>query len=280
VPFVAPTTIPPPAAEWTLDDLEPIGPAAALPAHPDPAPQPSVHQPAAHQPSVHQPAVHQPAVHQAAVRQAAEPRPALQQPVAGVPSHGAGDAALLAAFLRGAGLGEIGGTDPVAMMESVGAVLRTMVDRMREIQADRGSIKREFRILATMVNPEDNNPIKFSASNEAALRSLLTGKRPADRAVGEVLDEIRLHEVAMIAAMRDAVSGLLQELNPAPLLAAGHAFLPGQRKAKAFEQYEALHARVVQALTDDFDSVFGKAFARAYERVALDEDKPSARTRK
>jgi type VI secretion system protein ImpI/type VI secretion system protein len=166
------------------------------------------------------------------------------------------------------------------MMESVGAVLRTMVDRMREIQADRGSIKREFRILATMVNPEDNNPIKFSASNEAALRSLLTGKRPADRAVGEVLDEIRLHEVAMIAAMRDAVSGLLQELNPAPLLAAGHAFLPGQRKAKAFEQYEALHARVVQALTDDFDSVFGKAFARAYERVALDEDKPSARTRK
>ena len=31
-----------------------------------------------------------------------------------------------------------------------------------------------------------------------------------------------------------------------------------------------LHARTVQALADDFDSVFGKAFARAYER-ALDE---------
>jgi predicted component of type VI protein secretion system len=31
-----------------------------------------------------------------------------------------------------------------------------------------------------------------------------------------------------------------------------------------------LHARIVQALSDDFDSVFGKAFARAYEE-ALDD---------
>jgi type VI secretion system FHA domain protein len=190
------------------------------------------------------------------------------------------DSALLAAFLRGAGLRDVGDTDPAAMLESVGTMLRTMVDRLREIQAARGSIKREFRILATMVNPEDNNPIKFSASNEAAVRSLLTGKRPPDRAVGDVLDEIRLHELAMIAAMRDAVSGLLDELTPARLLAAQHAFLPAQRKARAFDQYEALHARTVQALTDDFDSVFGKAFARAYERVALDEEKPPARTRR
>jgi hypothetical protein len=41
-----------------------------------------------------------------------------------------------------------------------------------------------------------------------------------------------------------------------------------------------LHARTVQALTDDFDSVFGKAFARAYERIALDEENPPSRTRK
>ena len=44
--------------------------------------------------------------------------------------------------------------------------------------------------------------------------------------------------------------------------------LPAQRKARAWDAYEALHARTVQALADDFDSVFGKAFARAYERAA------------
>jgi type VI secretion system FHA domain protein len=209
--------------------------------------------------------------------------PAQPAPAAVAPSATAGDAALLAAFLRGVGLRDVGDADPVALMESIGTMLRTMVDRLRLVQATRGSIKREFRILATMVNPADSNPIKFSASNEAALRSLLTGKRPPERAVGEVLDDIRLHELAMVAAMRDAVRELLEELSPARLRAPDHGLagmLPVQRKARAFDQYEALHTRTVQALADDFDSVFGKAFARAYERVALDEEKQPMRTQR
>jgi type VI secretion system FHA domain protein len=194
---------------------------------------------------------------------------------------GAGDPVLLAAFLRGAGLRDTGDKEPVAMMEAVGAMMRTMVDRLRAVQAARGTIKREFRILATVVNPEDNNPIKFSPSSDAALHALLTGKCAPDRAVGEVLDEIRLHEVAMIAAMRDAVRGLLEALDPARLREQGQGLaMPIQRKARAFEQYEALHARTVQALADDFDSVFGKAFARAYERVALDEEATPRRSRR
>jgi len=40
-----------------------------------------------------------------------------------------------------------------------------------------------------------------------------------------------------------------------------------QRKAHAWDAFEQLHARISQALTDDFDSIFGKAFARAYERA-------------
>ena len=32
----------------------------------------------------------------------------------------------------------------------------------------------------------------------------------------------------------------------------------------------ALYTRISQALLDDFDSVFGKAFARAYERAVTE----------
>jgi type VI secretion system FHA domain protein len=170
----------------------------------------------------------------------------------------------------------VGGADPVAMIEAVGRTLRIVVDQLREVQAARGTIKREFRILATAVHPHDNNPIRFSADLEACIRSLLDGRHRPDRAVGEMLDGIRLHELAMIAAMRDAVRGLLTELDPAPLRAAEEqglsGVLPMRGRARAFDQYEALHARTVRALADDFDSVFGKAFARAYERVALDDD--------
>jgi type VI secretion system protein ImpI/type VI secretion system protein len=45
----------------------------------------------------------------------------------------------------------------------------------------------------------------------------------------------------------------------------GMALLPAQKKARAFEAYEKLYERITRALTDDFDSVFGKSFARAYE---------------
>jgi type VI secretion system protein ImpI/type VI secretion system protein len=192
----------------------------------------------------------------------------------GVPA----DAALLDAFLRGARLRNTGGAEPLALMEAAGAALRASVDGLREIQSARGAIKREFRILTTIGAARNGNPIKASASTDAALQGLLAGRRNADAAIAEVLDEIRLHEVAMVSAMRDAVARLLGELSPDNVRVAEGGLggmLPLQRKARAFEQYEALYKRVAEAMEDDFDSVFGKAFARAYERVVLDkEDKP------
>ena len=48
---------------------------------------------------------------------------------------------------------------------------------------------------------------------------------------------------------------------------AGLNLVPMKRKANAWDAFEALHARITHALSDDFDSVFGKNFARAYERA-------------
>jgi type VI secretion system protein ImpI/type VI secretion system protein len=194
------------------------------------------------------------------------------------------DTAALAAFWRGVGLRDPGTADPAAMMEAVGRLLRVTVERLRAVQIDRAAIKREFRILATVVRPDDNNPIKFSADTEAALQALLSGKRAPERVVSEMLDDIRLHELAMISAMHEAVRALLESLSPDRIRAATEehglaAMLPLQRKARAFEQYEALHARTERALADDFDSVFGKAFALAYERVALDNENTPERRR-
>ena len=71
--------------------------------------------------------------------------------------------------------------------------------------------------------------------------------------------------------MQSAVRALMEELDPAKLRRAaergGLDFVPMQRKANAWEAFEALHARITHALSDDFDSVFGKNFARAYERA-------------
>ncbi len=126
-----------------------------------------------------------------------------------------------------------------------------------------------------MIQARGNNPLKFSAGDEDAVASLLgAGRRTdmaPDEAVADALRDIRLHELASMAAMQAAVRSVLDGLEPAKLRASaeqgGLTLLPAQRKARAWDAYEALHARTVQALSDDFDSVFGKAFARAYERA-------------
>jgi type VI secretion system protein ImpI/type VI secretion system protein len=125
-----------------------------------------------------------------------------------------------------------------------------------------------------MIRARGNNPLKFSADDEDALSALLgVGRRidvTPDAAVADALRDMRLHELATVAAMQGAVRALLAGLDPAKLLAEATGMLPAQKRAKAFDAYEKLHDSVTRALADDFDSVFGKAFARAYEAALRD----------
>jgi len=185
---------------------------------------------------------------------------------------------LFAAFLRGAGLREVRPDDPAAAMETLGAAFRALVSGLRQAMIARAAIKGEFRIEQTLIRSRGNNPLKFSADDEDALAALLGAGRRTDmnaaEAVGDALRDMRLHELASVAAMQSAVRALLAELDPGKLRRSsehgGFDFVPAQRKAHAWDAFEALHARITQALADDFDSIFGKAFARAYERAVAE----------
>ena len=161
-------------------------------------------------------------------------------------------------------------------MEGLGAAFRALVGGLRETLIARAAVKSEFRIEQTMIRARGNNPLKFAASDEDALAALLgtgrqAGMAPA-AAIADSLRDLRLHEIATMAAMQSAVHSLMREMAPAKLREEGGAggLLPAQRKARAWDAYEALHGRITQALADDFDSVFGRAFARAYEQTVRD----------
>jgi type VI secretion system FHA domain protein len=186
---------------------------------------------------------------------------------------------LMAAFLSGAGMPNARPENPESTMFSIGAAFRAMVSGIRQALIARSSIKGEFRIEQTMIRARGNNPLKFSADDEDALSALLgVGRRTdvkAEAAVADALRDMRLHELATVAAMQGGVRAMLAQLDPARLraeadAAGGMSLLPAQKKARAFEAYEKLHDNVTRALTDDFDSVFGKAFARAYELALRD----------
>ena len=201
------------------------------------------------------------------------PAPVVEAPIA-KPAVSAGDIDLLSAFLEGVGLSGARPADPAATLQHLGEAFRALVAGLRAVLIARASIKSEFRIEQTLIRARGNNPLKFSADDDDAISALLGVGRRVDMtpaaAVTDALRDIRLHELASMAAMQAAVRAVLDGLHPDKVRASaeqggGLNVLPGQRKARAWDVYEALHTRTVQALSDDFDSVFGKAFARAYE---------------
>ncbi|MCC6716962.1 MAG: type VI secretion system-associated FHA domain protein TagH [Acetobacteraceae bacterium] len=284
-PAGAPQPGTPPAAtanaldDWDID-LSPAAPAQPAPpvarAAPAPAAAPPEPPGAQHDPFAEPERDH-------AASEAMPPARAVRPPPAtpagaasGAPAAGAVPASgdLLAAFLRGAGMEDARPADAEVAMERLGAAFRAVVTGLRQTLIARATIKGEFRIEQTMIRARGNNPLKFSAGDDDALAALLGAGRRTDmapaEAVSEALDDIRLHELAAMAAMQAAVRALVARFDPAPLRAEGDksgGVLGAQKRARAFELFEKLHGEITEALADDFDSVFGKAFARAYEQA-------------
>lgn len=231
-----------------------------------PKPRPEVAPPS---PPPRQAANHQAPNHQAANAQAAAPQ-AAPRPVAT-----ADDARLAKAFLRGAGLAETTLKDPEKTLERIGEALRATVSGLRQTLIARASIKDEFRIEQTLLRPAGNNPLKFSLDDDDALATLLgegrRGSMAAEAAIAEAFDDLRVHELATISAMQAAVRVLLAQFGPevieGKVVASALHIHPAQRRAAAWEAFVQHHRTITQALSDDFDSVFGKAFARAYEEA-------------
>jgi len=202
-----------------------------------------------------------------------ERRPAA--PAAAPPAEVPDDSAVIAAFLRGVALSDAKLADPEKTLERIGAAVRASVTGLRQTLMARASIKDEFRIEQTMIRPSGNNPLKFSLDDDDALATLLglgrRGGMPADEAIAEAFDDLRMHELATISAMQAAVRVLLAQFAPEIIEqkagGGGLQIHPAQKKAKAWDAFGQLHKSVTQALSDDFDSVFGKAFARAYEQA-------------
>src|SRR5207302_4166792 len=116
-------------------------------------------------------------------------------PVSGplpAPAQGGAGADLLAAFLRGTGVFDARPTDdPAVAMEEFGRAFRALVSGLRRALIARAAVKREFRLEQTALRSQHNNPLKFSADDEDALRALLgTGRRTNMNAADAVADAL------------------------------------------------------------------------------------------
>ena len=159
--------------------------------------------------------------------------------------------------------------DPAAALAAAGASLRAAIAGMRALLIARADVKREFRIEQTMLRAAGNNPVKFAATDEAAVLAIL-GQGNGAAALGETVQDLFAHQVATLAATQAAARALLARLAPGPIEAQTPAsgILSGAREKRLWDAYRKLHQQVIDQFEDDFDSAFGTAFARAYEEAA------------
>ena len=173
------------------------------------------------------------------------------------------------------GLGVTTGGLTPEHVQRVGELLRAMTSGTLELLTARMVAKRELGAAATQLRTRENNPLKFSPDVNAALSHLLG---PAERgflapqaAVTEAFDDLRAHQVALLAGMRAALDTVMSRFDPTALeqrLAPGGALenlIPANRRARLWSAYGEEYARIVSEIEDDFDALLGRAFLKAYQ---------------
>ena len=273
-PIAAPPVTPPrpPAGSALIpDDWDLLGPddrsqapRPAPPAPPPPAPRPA---PAAHHPPAQPVRPVAPRVPAGPSPGHAVPRPEVRRPAA---ARADGD---LAVVLAGAGLENVPVTPDLA--RSFGHILRVVVGGVMDILKARQDIKREFRMGMTTFKPADNNPLKFSANVDDALHNLLVKRNQAYlgpvEAFEDAFDDLRHHQMAMLAGVRVAFEMMLAELDPDRLqeefdrqLKKG-ALLSAPARLRYWDLYREIIHDMVKDPETSFRELFGEEFAKAYE---------------
>ncbi len=261
--------------DWNIDETLPDPAADPLPAEPAPVARAAEPIPLPDDSVI----VPQAAFH-AAPHVVPVPPPVAVAPVAAsvpVVAPVADAGAAVAAFYEGFGapLPADGLPDPTAMMRSLGEALRVSLGALHASLRARSRFKDEFHLEQTSFRPAGENPLKRCETLDEAVSVLanprLRGFLPMADAVREAASDVQVHHLAYAAALQTALKQVVAKFDPGALSQRLEtrlldSIVPSARKARYWDQYEALYKDLVVELEEDFDRVIGDAIAREYDR--------------
>jgi type VI secretion system FHA domain protein len=206
----------------------------------------------------------------AAAPQAAPPPP----PPASTAPAGS-DAADWAAFCEGAGI-EISELrrSPDAMRR-LGILYRQVVLGLADLIQDRAAFKNEFRVERTQLSIGRNNPLKYLPALDTAkllLGDPLPGYMEGGEAVRTGFEDVKKHQMAMLAGVQHALNAVFDRLSPQEIdrvmkKAAGEKrTLPFSRGVNPWTVYQAVFEALRTDSTSNVNGVISGAFREGYER--------------
>jgi len=162
----------------------------------------------------------------------------------------------------------------IEINQIVGELVRETITGMMQVLSSRSTIKNEFRMNVTTIQPVENNPLKFSANVDDAMENMFIKdgnayKKPVE-AIKEGFEGIAEHQIAILAGIRTAFKGVLNRFDPAVLEQRFEKFnkpgiIPGMTKAKNWDSYNNYYKELVNDMDNSFQHLFGYEFVQAYE---------------
>lgn len=176
---------------------------------------------------------------------------------------------LFTIFLKAAGVNDINAfpkENTPEFMHTVGTVFKELIDGLMTVMRGRAELKSQLRVSMTIMQPAENNPLKFSPTMEAALKTLLTNDHPgfvsAVDAVREGFEDIMNHQLAINAGVQASLETILKRFDPQRIVDKFQDGLILQKKAKFWDEYTQSYQQLVNEVIEDF---FGEDFVRAYD---------------
>ena len=190
------------------------------------------------------------------------------------------DSALLTRFLAAAGMRprDVEDLPPESVMAAAGELLRQTADGLIQLLYARARLRNQFGVGAevTTFQRDGNNPLKWTRSAEEALRQIVgkpdRGFLPGPLAVRGAFEDLQAHEMAMMAAMQEALKDTIQRFSPTAIRARPvqssllGRLLPGARDAALWQAYEAEFTGLADETEAAYLDVFAKNFKKAYSR--------------
>jgi type VI secretion system FHA domain protein len=212
--------------------------------------------------------------------------PPAAKPMAAPPAP----SATLDAFFRAAGLTpqRLDEKQVEQVLQRLGQVMREVVLGVSENLHLRAEQKNLLRVPTTGIQPQNNNPLKFSASVEEALGNLLfrdsSEYLSAVDAIRETFGDIKQHQQHLVAAVRTAVVDYVGRLDPDELetkigSGRGGALINAANKLRYWDLFKDLYQVVSQHQPGQFPHQFLEELARAYEHEESRAASPNAASR-
>jgi type VI secretion system protein ImpI len=162
-------------------------------------------------------------------------------------------------------------TGPTALPADVDQIFRVVVDGVMDVLRARAEIKNTFRLPVTIIQRSENNPLKFAPNPDEALAKIMAPSNGAfmsgTAAFEDAFDDIRCHQMAMLAGVRAAFESLLTHFSPDRFEQETDG---GKRsafagKGKYWDKYREHFEGLSRDPDECFRRLFGDEFARAYE---------------